>query len=320
MSTTASASTLWIGGLESYMDDKFITNAFAALGESFLSIRTPKIRGSSQLAGYAFIDVTDEDTATQMMKKLNGLPIPGSEPVKHFIVKRPSARASGPEFSVFVGDLSNDVTSEYLNRFFRNRYTSVRDAVVMSDAAGLSRGFGFVRFTDPDEQQRAMTEMQGAKGCGTKPLRVSAATSGKNRTSSSQSAGGLSSMPATGTGGGTAGTPTYDPATMLAMLAQQQQQPQQPQQQAAYMPGWPGVGWAGQQQMYAQTYPMYDESAMAASSMAVEPCEDPNPPIDTEELNAAIFRAENVLFDDMESSQWQPVESVMSGIPSLLPA
>lgn len=50
---------------------------------------------------------------------------------------------------------------------------------VMSDSSGVSRGFGFVRFTDPEEQQRAMSEMQGVKGCGTKPLRVSPATSGK---------------------------------------------------------------------------------------------------------------------------------------------
>ena len=46
-----------------------------------------------QLAGYAFIDVASEDIASQMMKKLNGLPIPGSEPMKTFIVKRPSSRS-----------------------------------------------------------------------------------------------------------------------------------------------------------------------------------------------------------------------------------
>lgn len=38
------------------------------------------------------------------------------------------------------------------------------------------RGYGFVRFSDEIEHRKAMIEMQGAVGCGSKPLRVSAAT------------------------------------------------------------------------------------------------------------------------------------------------
>lgn len=38
------------------------------------------------------------------------------------------------------------------------------------------RGYGFVRFSDEMEHKKAMIEMQGAVGCGSKPLRVSAAT------------------------------------------------------------------------------------------------------------------------------------------------
>ena len=38
------------------------------------------------------------------------------------------------------------------------------------------RGYGFVRFSDELEHRKAMIEMQGAVGCGSKPLRVSAAT------------------------------------------------------------------------------------------------------------------------------------------------
>jgi RNA recognition motif-containing protein len=46
----------------------------------------------------------------------------------------------------------------------------------MSDPiSGLSRGYGFVRFTDESEQQRALTEMQGVY-CGNRPMRISTAT------------------------------------------------------------------------------------------------------------------------------------------------
>jgi RNA recognition motif-containing protein len=40
---------------------------------------------------------------------------------------------------------------------------------------GLSRGYGFVRFLDETEQQRAMVEMQGVY-CGSRPMRISVAT------------------------------------------------------------------------------------------------------------------------------------------------
>jgi RNA recognition motif-containing protein len=41
--------------------------------------------------------------------------------------------------------------------------------------SGMSRGYGFVRFTDESEMQRALTEMQGFY-CGNRPMRISTAT------------------------------------------------------------------------------------------------------------------------------------------------
>lgn len=41
--------------------------------------------------------------------------------------------------------------------------------------SGISRGYGFVRFADEMDQQRALTEMQGVY-CGNRPMRISTAT------------------------------------------------------------------------------------------------------------------------------------------------
>lgn len=41
--------------------------------------------------------------------------------------------------------------------------------------SGISRGYGFVRFSDEMDQQRALTEMQGVY-CGARPMRISTAT------------------------------------------------------------------------------------------------------------------------------------------------
>ncbi|KAJ2760942.1 hypothetical protein IWQ56_005368, partial [Coemansia nantahalensis] len=67
-----------------------------------------------------------------------------------------------PEFSLFVGDLAPEVTDIQLVHEFRCRYASVRAAKVVTDAATLQpRGYGFVRFSDEVDHQRALVEMQG---------------------------------------------------------------------------------------------------------------------------------------------------------------
>jgi len=58
--------------------------------------------------------------------------------------------------------------------------------------SGMSRGYGFVRFADEGDQQRALTEMQGVY-CGNRPMRISTATP-KNKSGG----GGPAGMPMQG--------------------------------------------------------------------------------------------------------------------------
>jgi RNA recognition motif-containing protein len=82
----------------------------------------------------------------------------------------------GPEYSIFVGDLGPEVNEYVLHSLFQNKYPSCKSSKIMSDPiSGLSRGYGFVRFTDENEQQRALAEMQGVY-CGNRPMRISTAT------------------------------------------------------------------------------------------------------------------------------------------------
>ena len=49
---------------------------------------------------------------------------------------------------IFVGGMSPDTTEQVLETFF-STYGAVESAMVMRDATGRGRGFGFVNFTDP---------------------------------------------------------------------------------------------------------------------------------------------------------------------------
>lgn len=43
---------------------------------------------------------------------------------------------------------------------------------VVLDDSGFSKGFGFIRFGNEQEQQTAMTSMMGVSGLGGKPIKV----------------------------------------------------------------------------------------------------------------------------------------------------
>lgn len=82
----------------------------------------------------------------------------------------------GPEYSIFVGDLGPEVTEFVLFSLFQSKFPSCKSAKIMSDPiSGMTRGYGFVRFSDESEQQQALQTMQGVY-CGNRPMRISTAT------------------------------------------------------------------------------------------------------------------------------------------------
>ncbi|KAG6877671.1 hypothetical protein C0993_005170 [Termitomyces sp. T159_Od127] len=95
------------------------------------------------------------------------------------------------EYSIFVGDLAPETSNSDLVAVFRNPvlglrndrepkfirpFLSCKSAKIMLDpVTGISRGYGFVRFTDEADQQRALIEMHGLY-CLSRPMRISPAT------------------------------------------------------------------------------------------------------------------------------------------------
>ncbi|KAJ7058927.1 hypothetical protein C8F01DRAFT_284331 [Mycena amicta] len=95
------------------------------------------------------------------------------------------------EYSIFVGDLAPEASNSDLVEVFRNPilglrndrapkfirpFTSCKSAKIMLDpTTGVSRGYGFVRFAEEADQQRALVEMHGLY-CLSRPMRISPAT------------------------------------------------------------------------------------------------------------------------------------------------
>ncbi|KAL9636148.1 MAG: hypothetical protein Q9164_003004 [Protoblastenia rupestris] len=191
-------TTLWMGELEPWMDENFVRTVWYNMGES---VNVKMIRDKfSGNAGYCFIDFSNPAAAAKGLT-LNGSIIPNStRPFKlnwasgGGLADR-SNNDRGPEHSIFVGDLGPEVNEYVLVSLFQNRFPSCKSAKIMTDPiSGMSRGYGFVRFSDEGDQQRALSEMQGVY-CGNRPMRISTATP-KNKPG-----GGPGGMPG-GMGGG----------------------------------------------------------------------------------------------------------------------
>ena len=167
--------TLWMGDLESWMDENYIKTLFKKYGEH-VSVKIMRDKSQVKSPGYGFIEFNTPSAAERLLSQLNGTMIPNTNMYFKLNKASHSQKGGDGEYSVFVGDLANDVDDFALLQCFQARYMSVKSAKVVTDPiSGASKNYGFVKFGDELEQQRSMMEMQGVV-CGSRPIRVSAAT------------------------------------------------------------------------------------------------------------------------------------------------
>lgn len=200
-----SAKTLWMGEMEGWMDENFVKNLFQSLLGEAVQVKVIRDRNSGN-AGYCFVEFNTPEAAQKALN-LNGTPVPNSSRVFKLnwasgggLVDRRDDR--GPEFSIFVGDLGPEVNEFVLVSLFQSRFPSCKSAKIMTDAmTGQSRGYGFVRFSEEGDQQRALVEMQGVY-CGNRPMRISTATpKTRSHTYGHQGAGNQMAPPVPGPAG-----------------------------------------------------------------------------------------------------------------------
>lgn len=198
-----SPRTLWMGDLDPWLDEGAIADLWWQILHKKVNVKiikpkTSKPENNAQglsHSGYCFVEFETFEDAQQALG-LNGQLLPDmAMPSQQQFPNNPDNQkkyfrlnwASGatlsapivqtPEYSLFVGDLSASTTEAHLLAFFQKSFpTSIKTVRVMTDpVSGKSRCFGFVRFTDELERQRALVEMHGA-WFGGRPLRVALAT------------------------------------------------------------------------------------------------------------------------------------------------
>ncbi|KAK3611738.1 hypothetical protein CHS0354_037319 [Potamilus streckersoni] len=269
--------TLWMGDLEPYMDEFFIMQAFDQMGEPANQVKLIKNKLTGLPAGYCFVDFADAESSHRAMLRLNGKIIPNSQPPKRFKLNSSShgKESTSPEFSLFIGELTDDVDDYILYSAFAKRYPTCRSAKVVLGSDGRSRGYGFVRFSEETEQQKALIEMQHVTGIGRRPVRVSLATPKRSH---------LDAVSYSGYYGGYGHY--YD---------------------TGYYPS--------DYHNYYSYYAHYQQQGHYDPVGEEDALEEPELGIDVDKYNKEYMEQSEEIFSAMEDSRWNPIDSVESKIP-----
>lgn len=162
-SRKSGTANIFIKNLDKTIDHKALHDTFSSFGQ----ILSCKIAtdGSGQSKGYGFVQFEAEDSAQNAIDKLNGMLINDKQVfVGHFLRKqdRDNVLSKTKFNNVYVKNLSESFTEDDLKNEF-GAYGTITSAVLMRDADGRSKCFGFVNFENAEDAAKAVEALNGKK-------------------------------------------------------------------------------------------------------------------------------------------------------------
>ena len=142
-------------------------------------------KNTGNFMGYGFIEFDNKEEAQEALQLMNGKPMPNSNKVfklnwASYSQSKNSSSQNPNEYSIYVCELDPSVNEEILQNYFSQYYKSVIGTkIVVDPSTKVSKGYGFVKFSDYNESQRALTEMNGQLING-KPMKINTAAYKKN--------------------------------------------------------------------------------------------------------------------------------------------
>lgn len=186
-------TNVFVKNLDESVDDAELEKIFAAYGK-ITSALVSRDEASGRSKGFAFVNFEDHVAAEAAVTALNGSDVHG----RALFVGRAQKKAERAEelrrqfeaekmersnkfvgVNLYVKNLSETIDEENLRHEF-SPFGSVSSCKIMFDDKGVSRGFGFVCFSNSEESARALGEMNGRMLVG-KPLYVAFAQRKEDR-------------------------------------------------------------------------------------------------------------------------------------------
>jgi RNA recognition motif-containing protein len=165
-----SQNTLWIGDIDPWMDESYIENIFSSIAP-IKSIKVMKKFGQS--IGYGFIEFETEEIATNVLQTYNGKSIVGyNKLLKLSRAQYNLSKKGEEEVQIYICDMDLNINEDQLKEFFTQSFSSVVSAKIICDPiTRVSKGYGFVKFSNSEDANKAVVEMNG-KIMNNKKIRV----------------------------------------------------------------------------------------------------------------------------------------------------
>ncbi|CAH8331614.1 unnamed protein product [Eruca vesicaria subsp. sativa] len=178
-------TNVYVKNLPKEITDDELKKTFRKYGEISSAVVVKDESGNSRCFG--FVNFESPEAAAVAVEKMNGISLgedvlyvgraqKKSEREEELRRKHEEERLSRYEkgTNLYVKNLDDIVVNDEKLKEMFAEYGEVTSSKVMTNAEGLSRGFGFVSYSKPEEAVRAMNEMNG-KMIGRKPLYIAIA-------------------------------------------------------------------------------------------------------------------------------------------------
>jgi len=178
-------TNIYVKDLDTEVSDAQLKEMFAKHGSVSSAVVMRDEKGASR--GFGFVNFDHHEDALKAVEAINGTTV-GNKKVwagraqkkaereaelrKKFEQIKLDRMTKYQGINLYVKNLEDEVNEERLRKEF-GLFGEIKSIKIMQDEKAITRGFGFVCFTTPEEAQRAVTEMNGRilTGC-TKPLYV----------------------------------------------------------------------------------------------------------------------------------------------------
>jgi len=154
---------IFIKNLDKSIDHKTLFDTFSQFGQ-ILSCKI-ELDETNQSKGYGYIQFALQEQADKAILKVNNMMLAGKKVfVGPFVShkERLAANSTRQFTNVYVKNLAENIDEERLKNIFE-KYGPLKNLIIMRDEKGVSKGFGFANFDNPDEAERAVNEMNNSE-------------------------------------------------------------------------------------------------------------------------------------------------------------
>ncbi|KAK7337156.1 hypothetical protein VNO77_17717 [Canavalia gladiata] len=165
---------LFVKNIAESIDNAGLHDIFKKYGNILSSKVVMSEDGKSK--GYGFVQFESEESAKTAIEKLNGSTIGHKQLYVGKFVKKSDRILPGPDAqytNLYMKNLDPDITEATLQEKFSS-FGKIVSLAIAKDNNGMSKGFGFVNYDNPDDAKKAMEAMNGLQ-LGSKILYVARA-------------------------------------------------------------------------------------------------------------------------------------------------